>query len=187
MQESNAQLFERLLTQLRGEGMIRSDGDGVYGSSISPNDKPEVIKYIPDIGKLLYSRLASAEIEFDAIASIPSGGDLYTAEVLRHYREEHGREIPLLQLTRKYRTVNGFKKHPAIKKGARVVLIDDSVYSGNTARGAIEALQKGKLKAVALLCVAQGSDTPRWFPSILSVFSRKQIELHRRQPLDDAA
>ena len=117
--------------------------------TLNPKDNPAVTPDIVDqVAKLLHEKLIASRVRYDAIASIPSGGDLY-AEALARCIESVGRGH-----VRVIRAKERFLEKGDLSKGAKVVLLDDSLVFGGTAVDALRSLSSGGFRAVVGLFVA---------------------------------
>lgn len=173
--EVNREELRELFDTLQRDGTISAYDGAVHTSGLSPNDRPYVKRFVPAIGKIMYAKLKNAKIPFDALAGIPTGGDFY-ADVIESCVAEHEKRRPhRLRLDRhgtKY--VKEVRDRDELPQGGRVVLIDDSVWTGESMRQAAKVIKGTGFQVVAYV---SGSDLKytgiRGFSPLIAVFDRK--------------
>ena len=91
-------LFDELV---KTEHLILSK-EGIESASLSPSDRWARGKCIPEISTLLYEEMASTGIPYDALASIPAGGDRYVDHIADLVLEREGKRVPRIVLKKGY-------------------------------------------------------------------------------------
>lgn len=158
------------------------DGD-ISATNLNPEDHRHLRRYVPKIARLLWERVAQSGMTFDAIASIPTSGNEYVRHLVTIALEKHGRIVPRVPLQKSHPRFDAFRPL-TVEVGARVLLVDDAVYTGATARDAISALRDVGLEVAGFAFVAEirNSETEirkpwffgSWCPSV-SVFNRESM------------
>ena len=145
-----------LFEKVRRIGAINVDGMRIRSSSLGFNDFPWIKEHIPAIAEVMYAKLVNSGIAYDGFVSMPSGGDEYTLAVQKLAEEHEDRKIPRLTLDRCGRKYpQRIKDKAGLACGSRLILIDDSVWTGKTFREATSLLRTECYEIAGYLC---GSD-----------------------------
>lgn len=145
-----------LFEKVRHIGAVNTDGMRIRSSSLGFNDFPWIKEYIPAIAQVMYAKLVNSGIAYDGLVSMPSGGDEYTAAVQQLAEKHENRKIPRLTLDRCGRKYpQRIKDRANLACGSRLILIDDSVWTGKTLREATSLLRTECYEVAGYLC---GSD-----------------------------
>jgi orotate phosphoribosyltransferase len=146
------------------EEIIRVDfrNKQIYSAALNPLDNDRVTPDIVNrISILLYEKLAQADFEYDAIASIPTGGDPYAEQLARIIGSLEGRHVQ----SHRYDSA-------CLPQGSRIVLVDDVLVGGYTAADAIEQTEKAGHSVIATLFAA---DLQRFGTHAITRYKRKPI------------
>lgn len=172
--EVNKEELIGLFNTLQRDGTIYTSDGALQSSGLSPNDRPQIKKYVPAIGKVMYAKLKNANIAFDAVAGIPTGGDFYTDIIVSCVETHEKQKVRRLRLDRRgTKYVKEITTYDDLPKDGRVVLIDDSIWTGESMRRASKVIQSAGFEVVAYVA---GTDLKyngtRGFAPIIPVFDR---------------
>lgn len=163
-----------LFRVLRGRNFIGASNFDITDARLNPNDSRNLRQNVPWISRALYQRLAEGEISFDAIAGVPSGGEPYARHLVEMLLLLDEKSIPQVWLEKADWHMR-VEDRGGLARGARVILIEDCVYTGNAIRKATEALGRAGIQVAAYLTIADlNYDGSRQLSApLLSVFSRE--------------
>lgn len=168
-----------ILESLAREGALYYSSSGITQAGLNVRDVPRVALHIAPIMRHLYASVRRARIKYDAVASIPTGGDAWAEGFAKIVSEQEGRQVPRLLLakesTRRFSVADG----QPVKRGARVLLIDDTLFLGRTSSAAVEVISGARYKIACLVFPVEIGDEGRrkWDSKGVRVFSLFDTQL----------
>lgn len=166
---------KRLITffkELASSGYLGHDNEEIRLAGLNVVDRPHIQEFVPEISMHLFEKLEASGIQYDAITSAPRGGNAW-AEGLIASAKSFGRDIPFYRLnkvsTGKFSIMDG----QPVSKGSRLVLVDDTIFRGDTSMAAARVLEDAGFKVVGLVFPVEigNSGTRRWTDRGLPVVS----------------
>lgn len=143
--------------------------------NLNPRDHRALYEFMPDITRVMYQVLSESGASFNAIASVPTGGNEY-ADALQAVieRVEH-RKVPRVFLN-KNRLYQAYER-TAATPGSKVLVVDDCVCSGHELGLVEKSLRSAGFEVGAHIVVADlnfKEERPISVP-VLSAFSSKYL------------
>ena len=120
----------------------------IDSACLNIKERPGIMPWIDPVVADLYRQLTAANIQFDAVAAIPTGGYVWADALASLASRVEGRTVPSLKLLKLYSYEYGVSggQMPA---GSKLLVVDDTIYQGHAARAAINPLEGAGYKIVA--------------------------------------
>ena len=160
---------------------ITIEDGSILRAGLNPSDSAELLARAPLITNFLYKELMRAAIDFDGIVSIPTGGDYYATRLREIFLEEQSRDIAKFPLRK---SSNVFEvDHRTVPRMSRVLVVDDTIYTGDAAYRVTKILERYDCKVAAYLCAAEIKFFGRFVSGtpILSIFNGSSLDRLQRQ------
>ncbi len=145
MGQDGTSALTELFRQLVRDGIIKLDlrQGQIKWATLNPKDNRAVTQeVVRAISIHLYNEVAMAGMDYDAIASVPTGGDPYAAELARIVEQLEGRLMPLIRLEKGVKYPERVVLGHLIASGTRVLVVDDALVDGMTALHTIMVLRR---------------------------------------------
>jgi orotate phosphoribosyltransferase len=160
MTDAETQLLELLKERSFKEGTFTLASGAVSNYYIDGRTSEVFSKGTFLIGQVLYER--TKDLEFDALGGMEVGAVPLTAAVAMHYHI-NGRTMEGFWVRDKQKT-HGMQKQVegGVKRGDRVIVVDDVITSGQSSIKAMEAVKEMGCKVVLVLALVdrlQGAET----------------------------
>lgn len=169
--------LKSLFRVLKGRGFLGASNFDIIEASLNPTHVRNLHPHVPWITRALYQRIAENAIEFDGVVGVPSGGEQFTRKLVEMIQLLDKQDVPQVWLE-KFEDEMQIEDMGGLQCSARVLVIDDCIYTGNALRRATSALQKANLNVVAYVTPADlNYDGARNLPApIISVFSKEFLK-----------
>lgn len=128
-------------------------------AGLNVKDRPGVAPYVEPITEYLYGLVASSGVEFDAVTSIPTGGDAWADSFARIASKHRRREVPLYRIQKGYDEFCIIDKQPSVKPNARLLVIDDTIYLGYTSKRVVSILETAGYQVTGLVFPVEVTST----------------------------
>jgi orotate phosphoribosyltransferase len=129
---------------------IRYTHTGIYVAGLNVRHYPAIRPFVEIITKDLFARVVAAGISYDAVVSVPSGGDEWSKAFANVVLKRERRHVPFLRLIKDEETGEltvRFRREVATD--ARLLIVDDTIYLGETAEEIIKVLRRAGYKKIA--------------------------------------
>ncbi len=124
-------------------------------AALNPHDNSLVnSRLVNTIAELMYERTVEHHLEYDAVTSIPNGGNVYAEGLLRVIAERDGRQLPMIRLQKGTDYPERILDHAALQPGSRVLIVDDVLRYGANAVETLRILAGAQYRAGVALFVA---------------------------------
>jgi orotate phosphoribosyltransferase len=107
-------------------------------------------RFVPELARPLYQQVVDAKIEYDAITSCPRGGNAWAEALIAHAKTD-GREVPFYKLNKVSTGTFSVIDGQPVKRGAKLLLADDTIYRGITSSAAVSVLEDAGFKIAGLV------------------------------------
>lgn len=161
MEYDQATDLRLLLEELFHQRAIRVREGRIQRTYLNPTASPPMRRHVPRLANLLYRELVAANVSYDAVVSIPTGGDQYADFLVDLVREREGRSVPRIRLRKRGKNSRFVVRNESVPTGARLLLVDDSIWTGSEARASAKVLHAAGYEVAGYLCAA---DIPYRFP-----------------------
>lgn len=145
--DSLAKIFEALA---RG-GAINHCRNEINSAGLNVRDRPEVGPYVEPVSEHLHTQVMASKLSYDAVTSIPTGGNAWAEALARIATAREGREVPLYRINKDQTRIFSIIDGQPIKPKAKLLVIDDTLYLGRTSSAAVAVLEKAKFKIAGLV------------------------------------
>lgn len=172
-----------LFAALRRDEVLGVRHNRLCTSALSPNDNPSIQHDIKALGGFLYQQLAVTGLQYEAVSSIPSGGDQYT-DVLVKLAKKDGKKLERLVLKRDgHQYPQRIVNKGEVKMDRRLLLIDDSIWTGETMEQATRLVESAGYTIVAYLCIADlhYEESRTLHLPVISVFNSNLVDGNGRR------
>jgi orotate phosphoribosyltransferase len=173
-----------LFRTLHHNGFFQIEKGKLVQAGLNPNDCSAIRAHISELTRFLYEKLFASGIQYDAIASIPTGGDEYVRSLIEYTQVNQDRVIHRLQFSKSIKYVDGIENSEAIATNSRILVVDDAIFTGMTARSAGRVLCDGGYRIAGYLCVADLEPTRHRIlkGKLMSLFNTKQVHVYLKDP-----
>tara|TARA_B100000508_G_scaffold105538_1_gene83714 strand:+ start:2283 stop:2837 length:555 start_codon:yes stop_codon:yes gene_type:complete len=132
----------------------------------------------------LLQNITNHEIRFDAIVSVPTGGDFWAQKLVQLTQRVHGHSVPLYRVHKEWKHEFSIIDGQPLPQDGRLLVVDDTFYSGKTAKRLCQFMVENgfTIAGVATLVELQGEGggaRKHWNdgdPPVISVFNEKFLK-----------
>lgn len=141
--------------------------DCIRSAGLNVKDRPGIRGMIKPIMENVAEQLSESGLTYDAIVGVPTGGNAWAAELANLTN------TPLYGLGKVYgRTFTIIDGQAHVPKGSRLLLVDDTIYTGTTSKYAADALKAAEFEIAGIASPVAIGDVGcnRWKDEGIPVF-----------------
>lgn len=154
MDHDGAAIPRDLLDYLLDTSAIEHNSGGIFSTSLNPLHYPHLVPKVRRIAGLMRLHLLRSRIDFNAIASVPTGGDLYATELIQLMMKRDSRQLQRVLLRKNVELGFRLARHQSVVPGSRVLIVDDCIWHGGTSHDACAALTDAGMVVAGFAFVA---------------------------------
>lgn len=146
--------------------VVNLAGESILTAGLNVRDKPWLVPYVVPMAEHMFAKVAASGIDYDAVVSIPSGGNSWAYALAEIASTHAGREIPSFSLKKVGEKEFKIKdEQPPVGPGAKLLLVDDTLYTGVAAH-----------RATTMLTTAGYQISGSIFPVEIGPYGRGKLE-----------